>query len=336
LRQGIIMNATRDPQLTAPGQPAPIVRFLGWGMLAILTAFSINNVLIVGWGYPGVFSAFSGGGAAAMLNVAIYVVCLVLAGVFVVMTPYRRLRLDALKIHNFNAYIIRAAFWIVLMVGVVDALLALARVESMLAPFMSSDMVNNLGRASYVGTYVHMPLVVLGMVIALFTRTLGFPWLALMIVASELAIVISRFVFSYEQAMMGDLVRYWYAALFLFASAYTLFEDGHVRVDVLYAGLGKTTKGFLNAWGSLLLGMTTAWVIIWIGFNGKTSIINSPVLNFEVTQSGTTGMYVKYQMAAFLGIFAITMLIQFVSYFLESVADWRDEEGARKATPIAH
>ena len=25
---------------------------------------------------------------------------------------------------------------------------------------------------------------------------------------------------------MADLVRYWYAALFLFASAYTLFEDG--------------------------------------------------------------------------------------------------------------
>ena len=33
---------------------------------------------------------------------------------------------------------------------------------------------------------------------------------------------------------MGDLVRYWYAGLFLFASAYTLFEDGHVRVDVFY------------------------------------------------------------------------------------------------------
>jgi len=59
-------------------------------------------------------------------------------------------------------------------------------------------------------------------------------------------------------------------------------------------------------------------------------------MNFEVTQSGTTGMYIKYQMAAFLGLFAITMLIQFVSYFFESVADWRDEKGAREAAPIAH
>ncbi len=330
------MTATYDPHLAAPGEPAPIVRIFGWGMLATLSAFAINNVLMVGWGFPGVFAAFSQGGGGGIVNIAVYAALIALAVVFVLRTPYRALRADAFAIHNFNAYIIRACFWIVLMVGLTDAVLALARVEGLLDPFFSPEMINSLGRASYVGTHIHMPLVVLGMVIALFTRTLGFPWLALMIVGAELSIVISRFVFSYEQAMMGDLVRYWYAALFLFASAYTLFDDGHVRVDVLYASFGKTTKGFVNAWGSLLLGMTTAWVIIWIGFNGKTSIINSPVLNFEVTQSGTTGMYVKYQMAAFLGIFAITMLIQFVSYFFESVADWRDQPGAREATPISH
>lgn len=321
---------------TRPGDPAPVTRLFGWGMLALLTAFAINNVLIVGWGYPGASAAFSGGGLQAIVNFSIYLICLLGAGYFVLSSPYRSLRLDSLQIHKFNAYIIRASFWVVLLCGLVDALIALGRVEGLLDVFFNEKMVSNLGRAQFVGPYVHMPLVVAGMVIGYFSRTLGFQWLALMIVAAELGIVISRFVFSYEQALMGDLVRYWYAALFLFASAYTLYEEGHVRVDVLYAGFGKTTKGFFNAWGSILLGMTTAWVIIWIGFNGKTSIINSPVMNFEVTQSGSTGMYIKYQMAAFLGIFAITMLIQFVSYFFESVADWRDQPGRRAATPIAH
>jgi len=132
-------------------------------------------------------------------------------------------------------------------------------------------------------------------------------------------------------------VRYWYAALFLFSSAYTLFDDGHVRVDVLYASMKGTTRGFLNAVGTLLLGMTTCWVIIVIGFNGKSAIINSPVMNFEVTQTGSVGMFVKYQMAAFLGIFAISMLVQFVSYFFEAVADYAEEPGARViASPGAH
>ena len=51
----------------------------------------------------------------------------------------------------------------------------------------------------------------------------------------------------------SDLVRFWYGALFLFASAYTLYEDGHVRVDVFYAALSNRIKGLINIWGSLLL-----------------------------------------------------------------------------------
>ena len=128
---------------------------------------------------------------------------------------------------------------------------------------------------------------------------------------------------------MGDLVRYWYSALFLLASAYTLYEEGHVRVDILYAGLTRRKKGLFNIVGVIMLGMTTAWTILAVGLSGSHSIINSPVLNFEITQTGGIGMYVKYQMAAFLGIFGVTMLIEFVVMLFESVADWRDEPGHR-------
>ena len=116
---------------------------------------------------------------------------------------------------------------------------------------------------------------------------------------------------------MGDLVRFWYAALFLFASAYTLLEEGHVRVDVFYASLARTTKGAVNTYGSIILGMSLCWTILIIGFKGKASIIYGPLANFEVSQSGF-GMYTKYLMAGFLAVFAITMLIQFVSQMFES------------------
>ena len=59
-------------------------------------------------------------------------------------------------------------------------------------------------------------------------------------------------------------------------------------------------------------------------------------MNFEVSQTGTAGMYIKYQMAVFLLIFAITMQIQFVSYFFEAVADMRKEGGKREVAPISH
>ena len=65
----------------------------------------------------------------------------------------------------------------------------------------------------------------------------------------------------------------------------------------------------------LALGLPLCWIILSTGMWDKGSSINSPLLSFEVSQSGY-GMYVKYLMAGFLVIFAVTMLIQFVSYLL--------------------
>jgi TRAP-type mannitol/chloroaromatic compound transport system permease small subunit len=195
---------------------------------------------------------------------------------------------------------------------------------------MTSDtVVSLLNRPKFVGGYIHIPIFAICFFAAMFSRTLGFTWLALMIVIAELMIVITRFVFSYEQPFMADLVRYWYAALFLFASAYTLYDEGHVRVDIAYAGLSSQTKGLLNAIGSIILGVSTSLSIVVISFNGKFSIINKPLMSFEVSQTGTVGMFIKYQLALFLGIFGVTMVIQFVSYFFESVADYRNYAGKR-------
>ena len=59
-------------------------------------------------------------------------------------------------------------------------------------------------------------------------------------------------------------------------------------------------------------------------------------MNLEITQTGANGMFIKYQMAAFLAIFAATMIIQFVSYLFEAVADSRDEPGKREIVAAAH
>ncbi|MEL7464337.1 MAG: TRAP transporter small permease subunit [Pseudomonadota bacterium] len=318
------------------GEPAPITRLFGWGMLTILVAFLVNNVLTVFLKWPGASAAFGDGGGLAWAQLALYVLAISAAAAITFGKPDVALRYDAKKISDFNAYLIRSCFWVVLFVGVVDTAIAFMRVENFLPIFFGEEWAKEFGRPRYVGPYVHVPLIILGFVVGVFTRTLGFTWLALLIVIAELLIVISRFVFSYEQALMGDLVRYWYAALFLFASAYTLLEDGHVRVDVFYAGMNPRKKGRVNALGAICLGMVTMWVIIFIGYNGATAVLNKPMLSFEISQTGATGMYTKYQMAAFLGVFAITMLIQFVSYLFEAVADMRDEPGKREIAPISH
>ncbi|MEZ5660368.1 MAG: TRAP transporter small permease subunit [Burkholderiaceae bacterium] len=326
------MSSSAPAHVIAGHRP---IRTLGWTVLAALAAFLINNILSLGMDWPGATAPWQATAdqLLAWLQLALYPALAVLfVWWFVIRQSAMTLRDDAERIARFNGFIVRAAFWGVVLVGLADAALSFVRVEGMLDSLVGHELATDLGRSAYRGPMIQIPLLLVGVLIALFTRGLGFHWLALLIVAAELTIVITRFVFSYEQAFMGDLVRFWYAALFLFASAYTLYEDGHVRVDVFYANFSPTRRGAINAFGSLFLGLIFCWVILWVGMGSKTSIINAPLLNFEVSQSGF-GMYVKYLMAGFLGIFAITMMIQFVSYLLEAWADLRDEPGKRQPAP---
>lgn len=323
------MAATEPAQaVSTSGFSVTVTRLFGWVMLAVLMAFLANNFLTYWGGLPGARSAFSDGGALAMLQAALFVIIAALAVFYVTRSPDTSLREDSKRISDMNAFFVRAAFWAVLLVGVADMVISFLRVEGLLPAVVGEALATDLGRSQFRGPYVHFPLMLLGIVLAARTRTLGFIWLALLVVVAELLIVIARFIFSYEQAFMADLVRFWYAALFLFASAYTLLEEGHVRVDVFYAGMASKTKGYVNAIGSLVLGIALCWVLLIYGMGSKSAVINSPLLAYEVTQAGF-GMYVKYLMAGFLGVFAVSMMIQFVAYLMDAVADIRGDAGGR-------
>ena len=311
------------------------VRVFSWCMLAVLAVFLVNNYLVTTQDWPGTATIFHQGnaGTLAWIQLVAYFAGFAAAVVYVLSSRAQTLRADSALISDANIFLIRAFFWAVLLIGLVDMVVSFLRVEGLLVGVVGEEMTKKLGRPEFRGSYLHMPLMGASLVIAAFTRTLGFIWLTLLIVVAELAIVITRFVFSYEQAFMGDLVRFWYGALFLFASAYTLLEEGHVRVDVFYTNFTAKKKGLVNVFGSIFLGLSFSWTIILIGMGSKSAMINMPLAKFEVSQSGY-GLYVKYLLAAFLAVFAITMVIQFVSYFLAAVADYRGEPGKRQPEAV--
>jgi len=251
--------------------------------------------------------------------IMLYIAAFVLMFLSVKRNPDVSLSEDASKYQALSYYIIRAAFWSVFLVGLADAIISLMRVEEVLVSVVGEETAQMLGQSTQRGLYLHYPLIALGFIIAAFSRSLGFIWLAFLVVLAEFTIVITRFIFSYEQAWMGDLVRFWYAAFFLFASAYTLIENGHVRVDVLYSQVSNKKKALVNALGSLLLGLPVCWTILHYGMGTRQSSLIAPVLSFETSASGY-GMYTKYLMAAFLIVFAVSMAIIFISYFLKSCA----------------
>lgn len=304
------------------------VRIFAWATITVTFAYVIENYLAFWQGWPGVTTLFRGEfSTLALVQLLIYVGMIALAVLLVLRAPDRSLRGEADTMKWIANFIVRAAFWMVMLIGIADAVISFLRVEEMLGGFIDQDIADSFNYNSNRAPAVHLPLAGLAIVIAAFTRGLGFHWLALLVVLAELAIVLTRFIFSYEQAFMGDLVRFWYGALFLFASAYTLFEDGHVRVDVLYSGFRNRAKGRVNAIGAVILGIIFCWVVLIMGMSTKSALINAPLLSLEVTQTGF-GMFVKYLMAGFLGVFAVSMMVAFCAQLMDGIADWRGDPGS--------
>jgi len=313
-----------------------LLRVFAWSMVSLSIFFLFNNYLIFWKGWPGLWNFFahhemfgisplrkpldSNDLTLGWVQCFALVSMLSIISLFVFKTPKRTLIEDADILSRFAAYLTRASFWAVLLVGVVDMTISFLRVEGFLNSMLGNSVAIELGRAVFRGTYVHYPLIIISFVIAFFVRGLGFTWLALLVVIAEFQIVISRFVYSYEQAFMGDLVRMWYAALFLFSSSYALITEGHVRVDLFYSKFKTKAKALSNAIGCVLLGLPLCWAILSTGMWVRGSSLNGPLLVFEIYQQGF-GMYVKYLMVGFLVVFAVSMLVQFMGYFLRNSAE---------------
>ena len=311
-----------------------ILRIVSYIIVSITLVFLLNNFLNYWGDWPGVKKLYANYGwfgfeklknpldgsafTFSFIQFLFYVLSVLTIIFYVYKTPRQTLDKDSEILAKFSAYIIRSAFWAVFIIGVVDIIISFLATERLLVIVTNEKIHANLISPPFRITFVHLPLLIISLVIGYFTRTLGFIWLAILVLFAEFSIVITRFIFSYEQAFMGDLVRFWYGALFLFASSYALIHEGHVRVDVLYTNFSESRKAWTNTVGSLFLGIPLCFCIIFLGMRSKASIINSPMINFEVTQQGVQGLYVKYLMAGFLAIFALSMLIQFTSYFMKN------------------
>lgn len=299
-----------------------LIRLFSLLSVTITYAFLLEVWLVHWRGHPRALEIFQGNLGAP----AIGYVFAVVAAILLVARPSDPVT-DALRIDRMVAYIARAAFFAIFFVGIGDSFIAFLRVEGLLPALVGEETAALLSQARWRVPYIHFPLIAAGMIVALFTQTLGFIWLTLLVVVAQILLVIGRFIFSYEHAFMSDLIRMWYAGLFLFSSAYTLVEEGHVRVDVLYATMSDKARALVNCLGSVFLGMTVCWTILIFGTAGGSSPIIGPLLRFETGQQ-SYGLMTKYLLAVFLGVFAVTMIFQFASALLKSFSEWRNPQSS--------
>lgn len=113
-------------------------------------------------------------------------------------------------------------------------------------------------------------------------------WCALAMVVAQVAVILTRFLFGVGSLWLQESLVYFHAALILFAAAWTLRDDGHVRVDIFYADAGPRAKAWVDLLGAVLLLIPFMAAVIflswpyvaraWAIFEGSREISGLPLM----------------------------------------------------------
>lgn len=78
--------------------------------------------------------------------------------------------------------------------------------------------------------------------------------------------VVMRYFFKNVNIGMQELEWHLYGAMFMFGIGYTLKEDAHVRVDVIYDRLSVKKKAWINIIGAVLFTIPFSVIMVYYGF----------------------------------------------------------------------
>ena len=91
----------------------------------------------------------------------------------------------------------------------------------------------------------------------------GVKWLALFLVLLQFVVVLLRYAYGSSFIWMQEGVIYTNAVLFMLAIGYTFMVDGHVRVDVLYAGWSARRRALVDLVGILVAVLPFCALLAW-------------------------------------------------------------------------
>ena len=76
--------------------------------------------------------------------------------------------------------------------------------------------------------------------------------LSLLMMLTLSTVVVLRYGFNIGIIALQELVSYLHAIVFMLGTAYTLQQDGHVRVDIFYRNFSPRAKAWVNSLGGIV------------------------------------------------------------------------------------
>lgn len=91
-------------------------------------------------------------------------------------------------------------------------------------------------------------------------------WSVLAMMLIQFAIIVMRALFGVGSLWMQESLFYFHALLVLCTAAWTLQNNGHVRVDIFYADASPRTKAIIDLGGAMLLLIPFMIAILWFSW----------------------------------------------------------------------
>ena len=92
-------------------------------------------------------------------------------------------------------------------------------------------------------------------------------WLTLGTVLLTFTVVVLRYGFDAGSIAMQEAISYLHAAVFMLGAAYTLQQDGHVRVDIFYRTMRRRTRAIVDLAGVLLFLLPFCAYLAWVSLD---------------------------------------------------------------------
>lgn len=143
-------------------------------------------------------------------------------------------------------------------------------------------------------------------------------WLTVGMVLLMALIVALRYLFQTGSIAMQESVIYVNALIFTLGAGYTLKEQGHVRVDILYNRLGVKQKALVDLLGGLVFLLPFAGFIIWESWDYVS-------VSWRIREGSAelSGLPYVYLLKATIILLALLLIIQGISEILKAIVSIR-------------
>jgi TRAP-type mannitol/chloroaromatic compound transport system permease small subunit len=152
------------------------------------------------------------------------------------------------------------------------------------------------------------------------TRILGHAvaWLLLALVGMIFVIVLLRYGLNLGWIWLQETTVYVHAAIFMLAAAWTLQEDGHVRVDIFYRRRSARYRAWVNLLGTVFFLVPFCVYMLVIGWD----YVLPSWRNLEASREAG-GLPLVFVLKSLLLLMPATLLLQAVSSLRMHIAECR-------------